>query len=226
MRHFVIGDIHGCLTTLKTLIESLDVTNTDTIITLGDYIDRGPDSKGVIDYLIELRRKYRVINLKGNHEEMMEHARETPEDLEFWLKYGGRKTLESFGVDNIKKISGKYWGFFVSCYQYHETGSHIFVHAGLKPDVILKRQHPNHLFWQRIKDTPPHISGKTIICGHTPQASGLPLVLDHLVCIDTFAFDGLWLTCMSPETGEYWQANHLGETRKGVLDDLRVIEAG
>ena len=217
MRHFVIGDIHGCLTSLKTLVESLDLTPKDTIITLGDYIDRGPDTKGVIDYLLELREKYRVINLKGNHEELMEYARKSPEDLDFWLDNGGQVTLDSFGVDNVKKISGEYWGFIVSCFQYYETDSHIFVHAGLKPNIPLKRQHTNVLFWQRLNDCKPHMSGKTVICGHSPQESGRPLDLGHTIAIDTFAFADLWLTCIDPDSGEYWQANEQGRTRNGNI---------
>lgn len=220
MRHLVIGDIHGCLTALKALIGFLDLTPKDTIVTLGDYIDRGPASRGVIDYLLELRSKYRVINLKGNHEELMEYARESEEDLNFWLDNGGRVAMDSFGVDNVKKISGKYWGFIVSCYQYHETDNHIFVHAGLKPDVPLKRQHTNVLFWQRINESKPHMSGKTVVCGHSPQLSGRPLDLGHTIGIDTFAFGRGWLTCLDPDSGEYWQANEEGEVRKGYMSEL------
>ncbi len=225
MRHFVIGDIHGCLKSLKNLVKYLEAQGLgprDTIITLGDYIDRGPDTKGVIDYLIDLKKKYRVICLKGNHEELMEYARESKQDLEFWIENGGQVTLDSFGVDNVKKISGKYWDFIISCFQYHETSHHIFVHAGLKSNVPLNRQHPNILFWQRLRDSKAHMSGKTVICGHSPQDSGVPINLGHTIGIDTYAFADLWLTCLDPVSGEFWQANEFGDRQKGNISELKV----
>lgn len=217
MRTLAIGDIHGSLTALKALEEFVGYTDEDTIVPLGDYVDRGPNSMEVIDYLIDLKKSHKVITLKGNHEVMMENARDSEQELYFWILNGGEATLESFNVANLKGVDSKYWDFIHSCARYHETENHILAHAGLEPDVPLKKQSDEFLFWHRILKTEPHHSGKTLVCGHTPQKNGLPLVLDHAICIDTFAVGGKWLTCLDIDTGEYWQANQKGQARKGSL---------
>jgi serine/threonine protein phosphatase 1 len=218
MRTLVIGDIHGSLTALKALGEFVDFSPDDVIITLGDYIDRGPDSKGVIDYLIELKESHEVVTLMGNHEAMMEKARHTEQERYFWLLNGGEATLDSFRVANLDHIEPSYWSFINSCERFYETGNHIIAHGGLEPETDLEEQSDRDLFWRRISETESHKSGKTLVCGHTPQRNGMPLVLDHAICIDTFAFGpGGWLTCLDIETGEYWQANQKGETRKNSL---------
>jgi len=217
MRTLAIGDIHGSLTALKALGEFVGYTPEDTIVPLGDYVDRGPDSMGVVDYFIELKKSHKVITLKGNHELMMENARDSEQELYFWILNGGEATLESFNVANLKGVDSKYWDFIRSCSRYHETENHILAHAGLEPDVPLKKQSDEFLFWHRIHSTEPHNSGKTLVCGHTPQKNGIPLLLDHAVCIDTFAVGGQWLTCLDVDTGEYWQANQKGQARKGSL---------
>lgn len=221
MRTLAIGDIHGSLTALKALGELVDFAPDDLIITLGDYVDRGPQSKGVIDYLLELQESHEVITLKGNHEVMMENARHSEQERYFWLMNGGEATLNSFRVTDPNHIDSSYWNFIESCSRYHETDNHILVHAGLEAETALEDQEDQSLFWLRILDTKPHQSGKTLICGHTPQKQGAPLVLDHAICIDTFAFgNNGWLTCLDIETGKIWQANQKGETRTSSLESL------
>ncbi len=101
---------------------------------------------------------------------------------------------------------------------YYETERQIFVHANLYPDLPLNEQPDYVVFWQHIDEwTPPHQSGKTMICGHTSQKTGEILNLGHAICIDTAACKGGWLTCLDVETGDYWQANESGETRAGFL---------
>jgi len=114
-------------------------------------------------------------------------------------------------------IPAAYWDFIKSCKPYYETENHILVHAGLEPETDLEHQEENFTLWQRIFETKPHKSGKTIICGHTPQPEGYPLKLDHAVCIDTAACRHGWLTCLDIDTGHYWQANEEGETRQGSI---------
>ncbi|MCP5536743.1 MAG: serine/threonine protein phosphatase [Akkermansiaceae bacterium] len=218
MRTLVIGDIHGSLSALKALGEYVDFAPDDTIVTLGDYIDRGPNSKGVLDYLIELRKSHQLITLKGNHEVMMVNARDSEQERYFWLLNGGEATLDSFRAANLKYIDPVYWDFIASCGRYYETGHHIIAHAGLEPETDLALQDDRNLYWRRILETEPHKSGKTLVCGHTPQKNGVPLVLDHAICIDTFACGGGWLTCLDLNTHQYWQANQKGETRKNTLD--------
>jgi len=215
MRTLAIGDIHGCLTALETLAEFVGFTPEDTIITLGDYIDRGPSSKGVIDYLLELRKTHQLITLKGNHEIMMEDARGEYEDLMNWLLNGGIETLTSFEAVEFDQVPLQYWEFFKSCLSFHETENHIFVHAGLSPELPLHEQPDHSMFWLRFNETQQHHSGKTIICGHTPQHPTVPTVEDHAICIDTAACNNGWLTCLDIETGNYWQANQQGKTREG-----------
>ena len=96
MRTLVIGDIHGSLKALETLVEFVAPDETDTLVTLGDYIDRGPDSKGVIDFLTNYNDPATLITLKGNHEQMMENARDSQQERYFWLVNGGEATLDSF----------------------------------------------------------------------------------------------------------------------------------
>ncbi|MGJ8676329.1 MAG: metallophosphoesterase family protein [Akkermansiaceae bacterium] len=217
MRTLAIGDIHGCLTAFKTLVDFVSPSADDTLVTLGDYIDRGPDSKGVIDYLIELREQYQVVTLKGNHELMIENALLDTEALYFWLINGGDTAAYSFDIDRLEDIPEKYWSFIRACELFYETDQHILVHAGLDPDIALDQQTTEDLCWRRILDTEPHYSGKTLVCGHTPQRNGIPLVLDHAICIDTHVFGDQWLTCLDIDNGQYWQANQSGETREGTL---------
>ncbi len=220
MRTLAIGDIHGCLKSLETLVDFIDLSKDDTLIILGDYIDRGPDSKGVIDYLLELQKTHNLILLKGNHECMIEEARVYYEDLMNWLLNGGIETLKSFEVIDFEDIDDKYWEFFKNCRKYHETENFIFVHAGLSPDLALEEQSEHSLYWLRFHKTKQHKSGKRIICGHTPQRPAKPAVKDHAICIDTGACNRGWLTCLDVDTGIYWQANEKGKTKRGKIKQL------
>lgn len=218
-RILAIGDVHGCLQALKNLEEFVGFRETDTIITLGDYIDRGPESMGVLDWLIEAREKYNLITLLGNHELMMEEAKDNAGAYYFWEMNGGIQTVRSFDCD-VEDVPDKYWQFFSSCELYHETDSHIFVHAGLDPKPPAEDQKPDVMCWLRFPNLKPHSSNKTIICGHTPQRSHVPGVLPHAICIDTHAFtpEG-YLTCLDVESGVFWQANSKGDTRKNTLQE-------
>ncbi|MDB6139613.1 MAG: serine/threonine protein phosphatase, partial [Verrucomicrobiaceae bacterium] len=100
-RVFAIGDVHGCLTALQRLDKELAFGPEDKVIALGDYIDRGPDSKGVIDYLISLGRRARLVTLRGNHEVMMLAARTSGVDYMLsWLGVGGEATMVSYNAKN------------------------------------------------------------------------------------------------------------------------------
>jgi serine/threonine protein phosphatase 1 len=97
-RIFDIGDIHGCSTALRALIAAIDPRPEDTIVTLGDFIDCGPDSRGVIEQLIALADRCRLVRLMDNHEEMLLNALESRSELRYWLKLGGEQTLNSDGA--------------------------------------------------------------------------------------------------------------------------------
>ncbi len=216
-RTLAIGDVHGCLDALTALEDLVGFNESDTIITLGDYIDRGPDSKGVIDWIIAAREKYNLITLTGNHELMMEDAKNSAQDHQFWSLNGGENTLNSFDC-RVEDIPAKYWEFIKSCKLFHETEEHIFVHAGLDPLLPPRDQTPDTLCWLRFGNLKAHSSNKTIICGHTPQRSHIPSILPHAICIDTHAFTPTgYLTCLDVKSGEYWQSNNKGVTRKNTL---------
>jgi serine/threonine protein phosphatase 1 len=224
MRLLAIGDIHGCLTALDTLLDLVAVRPDDRIVTLGDYVDRGPDSRGVLDRLIALHAGGRLIALRGNHDVMMLEARRTGIDP-LWLGFGGNATLRSYGIPEdsehqtlLTKIPERHWKFLEEdCRRYYETEKHIFVHANLRPDLPLDQQSEDMLYWQKLLRPCAHVSGKIMICGHTRQKSGLPLDLGTSICIDTNVYDGGWLTCLDVLSGCIWQANEQGQTRMGDL---------
>jgi serine/threonine protein phosphatase 1 len=221
-RTLAIGDIHGCLTALDTLLGFVQPQPDDQLVFLGDYVDRGPDSKGVLNRLIELHRTGRIVCLRGNHEVMMAGARGGRDDFRFWTNFGGIEALESYSTSSISPdvIPWDHWNFIEKkCVDWYETDSHIFVHANLHPELPMTQQTTDWMHWEALNSNwhKPHLSGKTMICGHTQQRSGNPLVLERAICIDTWAFGDGWLTCLDVETGEYWQANELGQTRTGKL---------
>jgi serine/threonine protein phosphatase 1 len=224
-RLLAIGDVHGCLTALDTLLGFVRPRPTDQLVFLGDYVDRGPDSKGVLGRLIELRRSRDVVCLRGNHEIMMLGARLGWDDYRFWAACGGAEAMESYagpdGVATLEDIPESHWHFLErGCVDWYETDRHIFVHANLHPDKALNEQITEWIHWQPLSKEwhRPHGSGKTMICGHTEQRTGLPLRLFRAVCIDTWAYGDGWLTCLDVETGEYWQANEFGQTRVGRVE--------
>lgn len=218
MRQFAIGDIHGCSLALVRLDEELRFRSDDTVVTLGDYVDRGPDSRGVIEYLIQLRTRCNLITLRGNHEIMMLQARADRSVLPEWLACGGDKTLDSYKAKTFDDVPEAHWDFLNSTVSYHEAAHDFFVHANACSDIPLADQPDFMLFWEFISDVAPHFSGKRMVCGHTSQKSGLPLNFRHTVCIDTYAYGGGWLTCLETRTNMFWQANQRSEVRLDSLD--------
>jgi serine/threonine protein phosphatase 1 len=222
-RVLAIGDIHGCLTALDTLLGFVQPSAADQLIFLGDYVDRGPDTKGVLDRLIELKARGNVVCLRGNHEIMMCGARGGWDDFRFWTQVGGVEALDSYSTPAtsvaIDSVPSSHWTFMERLQDCHETETHIFVHANLKPELPLNEQKTEWLHWQAIQPSwhRPHVSGKTMICGHTQQRSGEPLVLERAICIDTWAYGEGWLTGLDVLSGEYWQANEFGRTRTGWI---------
>lgn len=225
MRVLAIGDIHGCLAPLNLLLDRVKPTGDDLLVTLGDYVDRGPDSKGVLDRLIELRRHLNLVCLRGNHEQMMADAvRGTRADKKMWLGVGGVETLLSYGLgpgrsETLAAIPREHWEFLDrALVNYHETEHFIFAHATVLPDLAMPDQPDYALLWEFLPDEMRHFSGKTVICGHTNQKSGVPKVVPGAACIDTSAYKNGWLTCLDATSGRYWQADLLGREREGHLD--------
>jgi serine/threonine protein phosphatase 1 len=223
-RILAIGDIHGCARALDALLRAVAPTADDLIITLGDYVDRGPDSARVIERLIRFSTTHQLIPLRGNHEEMMMEARDSSEALEFWESCGGRTALDSYADGgsgealSLASVPDAHWAFLDDqCRDYYQTNDHFFVHGGVDATLPLDKQAPFILHWEKYPPPRPHISGKTMICGHTPQAGSIPGSLPHAICLDTGAGFGGWLTCLEVATGQVWQSNQRGEIRETVL---------
>lgn len=218
MREFVIGDIHGCLNALNRLLEIIQPRKSDTIVFLGDYVDRGWDSCGVIDTIIDLNQKCTVVSILGNHEQMMIESRNDGEAYKQWLNQGGRATLHSYGRRglgwDLQGVPKAHWDFLTEqVLDYWETDRNIFVHASLDPELDMNEQPDFLLRWQVFRDPTRHKSGRQIICGHTSQRSGWPAIFGGGVCIDTFAYGGKWLTCFDIGSQKFIQTNERGEHR-------------
>jgi len=143
MRVLAIGDIHGCTLQLDALLEAMSPAGDDQIVTLGDYIDRGPDSAGVMNRLLRLKRSYNLIPLLGNHELMFLKARTDRDWYAGWMKNGGDETLRSYGMKPdtppsalLSLIPREHVEFFENdCRDFYETDTHFFVHANAHPEA-------------------------------------------------------------------------------------------
>ena len=180
-KSWIIPDIHGCAKTLKVLLENmLNVTKHDQLYFLGDYIDRGPDSKGVIDYLMRLQKEeYEVHFIKGNHEDMCVKAYEADQKRLFlggkhqeqkdWEAVGAKETLKSFGVKHPREIPKEYIDWMNACVPYIELEDYILVHAGMNFDIRDPFEDTKSMMWTRhFKVDYRRTHGKKIIHGHIP----------------------------------------------------------
>lgn len=215
-RTIAIGDVHGCSAALERILELVSPAADDTVITLGDYVNRGPDSRGVIERLIRLADQCHLVPLLGNHDELFLAVCGERADLrEAWLGYGGDATLASYGNCEPEEIPEEHLMFLRHCPLWYETERHFFVHGSYEPDRPLADQSPVVLLWESLKQRypGPHVSGKTAIVGHSSQKSGEVLDLGYLQCIDTRCFDRGWLTALEVETGRLWQVDKFGKAR-------------
>ena len=199
-RIFALGDIHGCFDKLVSLMDIIDVDlKKETLVFMGDYIDRGPHSKEVVDYLIDLAGGgNRVVFLKGNHELMLQNYLSGEDKLSF-LYNGGEATLGSYmksgGLNEANLIPPEHLEFFDNLRLYYETENYIFVHGGLKANIPLEHQDEWDMLWIRDEFIYSDFDfGKLVIFGHTPFRE--PLILDNKIGIDTGAVYGNKLTCV------------------------------
>lgn len=209
-RTIALGDIHGCSDALRSILRAIDPQSEDTIIALGDYVDRGSDSRGVLDILLELSARCYLVPILGNHEEMMLWSRDSGAECRRWLQCGGNATLESYGSPgNILLVSDEHFRFLESCVSWFETETHFFVHANYDPDLSLDHQENQVLRWLSLHDSVPgpHSSGKIAVVGHTPQSAILDL--GHIICLDTGCVYGGQLTAMELKTGKIWQSTKI-----------------
>lgn len=171
-RLFAISDIHGCYRTFYELVvKVIDLKKDDHLILLGDYIDRGDQSKEVIDFIVDLGKSgFNVTPLTGNHERMMLESYYNADMLPLWFLNNGMTTLESFGVWDVREIGMDYIKFISELEYFHESGNLIFVHAGFNdpdPDPFADR---HKMIWEcRFSYQNPVLAGKTVIHGHRPK---------------------------------------------------------
>ena len=198
------------------MIAAIEPRREDVIITLGDVIDRGPNSRGVLEQLLELRQQCSLRPILGNHEEMFLAVIRGKSSPHRWLQFGGASTLDSYGFSgDLSVIPSDHVEFIASFEDFIECDSHFFVHANYESRLPLAEQKSLWLRWVTLDQTMPgpHISGKIAVVGHTADTSGEMLNMRHLKCIDTYCYGGKWLTALDIMTGQFWQANDLGVLR-------------
>ena len=215
-RLIAIGDIHGCRNALVELLQHVAPTADDIVVTLGDYVDRGPDSAGVIEELIDLGTRTNLVPLLGNHEEMMLEVVRNNRPYHDWIRYGGLQTLESYGFDGrLDFLSPAQNGFFDTLGDYFEYDNYFFTHAAYDPSLPYEEQSTDMLRWYSLTDgiPRPHPSGSTAVVGHTANRDGEILDVGHLICIDTYCYGGGWLTAIDVHNRQLWQVNEAGQLR-------------
>lgn len=197
---YVVGDIHGSLHKLRTLVARCEREADGQpmrFVFLGDYIDRGPDSRGVVEYLIDLQSGMRgdAICLMGNHEALALAAVDSGANTEHWLMNGGDATLRSYGATLAHQLPAEHVAWFRSLPLKHDDGQRFFVHAGVDPARPLDAQTDHDLLWIRepfLSD--PRDYGRLIVHGHTPTSTGRPDLRRNRLNIDTGAGWGRALT--------------------------------
>ncbi|NQV71823.1 serine/threonine protein phosphatase [bacterium] len=183
-----IGDIHGCPLTLDALLRELNPTPDDHLVFIGDYVDRGPDSKGVIDRLILLQETHRCTFLRGNHEDLMLNYIDNGE-YDLWAVNGGIATQQSYGAFGDGAVfPEEHIEFIRATTLYLDLEDFFFVHAGLKAHLTVAQnvaQGDSQVFlWERGHlQASEYAWEKTVICGHTPIST--PLDTEKLINIDT-----------------------------------------
>jgi diadenosine tetraphosphatase ApaH/serine/threonine PP2A family protein phosphatase len=197
---YSVGDIHGCLDKLESLVEACLAHAggaATRFVFLGDYIDRGPDSAGVLRFMLRLQSEFqeRLIALKGNHEAMALESASGRASSIMWRHNGGAATLESYGVNRAAELPSVHLDWLRSLRSNYDDGLRFFVHAGIDPDKPLAGQDEVDLLWIRepfLTDRRDH--GRLIVHGHTPVATGRPELCGNRLNLDTAAVFGGPLT--------------------------------
>ena len=211
MSIYAVGDVHGCLDQLERLLDRVQPDlERDVLLFVGDYIDRGPESRGVVDYVLRLQQKYpreHIICLKGNHEAMLLEFLQGVKRERFLFNGGLHTVLDYWGDnwDSLKELllPPQHEEFYRELLLYYETPEFIFVHGGLKPGVPLEEQQEDDLLWIRGEFiTSPEDFGRLVIFGHTPFKQ--PLQMPNKIGIDTGAVYGNYLTCLKLPEKEFF----------------------
>jgi serine/threonine protein phosphatase 1 len=215
-RTIAIGDIHGCLAALETVLADVRPQADDTLVLLGDYVDRGPQSRGVVERLLQLRKECRLVPLLGNHDELLLKVYDGQRELYVdWLSFGGEATLASYDTMDPGRIPAAHIEFLRGCPLFYAADRHFYVHGNYRAETPLDAQATETLLWESLRDRlpGPHRSGNMAIVGHTSQKTGEILDLGHLLCIDTWCYGDGWLTALEVGNRRVWQADKEGRPR-------------
>lgn len=218
-RLIAIGDVHGCVHGLESLLAAIEPSPLDTLVFLGDMVDHGRDSRDVLNLVSELRSKCHVVLIQGNHEEMMLAARDNEEAFRFWVECGGAFTLSSYRFPGkFEDVYDEHWELIESCQPYYETEDFIFTHANYFPESPMAKQPGHQLRWALFdkSEMRHHMSGKPVIVGHTEQKDGEIVDLGFAMCIDTACWRYGWLTAVDCYSGDIWQASRWGMMREAL----------
>jgi len=199
-RTYAVGDIHGWLSKLRSIVAQCEADARGgpmSFVFIGDYIDRGPDSSGVVEFLMTLKARMgsNAICLTGNHESLVLEALESAEGEEHWLMNGANTTLASYGIARARDLPARHVAWFRALKVRHDDGRRLFVHAGINPERPLDAQDPHDLIWIRepfLSDRRDH--GRLVVHGHTPLHNGVPDLRPNRLNIDTGAAYGNPLT--------------------------------
>lgn len=229
MRLLAIGDIHGFTEPLRVLLDEVAPTSSDTLIFLGDYVDKGPDVAGTLNLLVQLQSTINCVFLRGNHDQLLIDAFRHPDKVTMWECLAGENPLASYGSgrseDVLKTIPDHHIEFLErECRDYFETDDFIFVHGGIRPHMDPRDEEIERLQWTTLSLAAPHLSGKTIICGHSSQESGRIVDLSHTICIDTGITKGQNITCLNLDTFSFLQVSTTLEVNSGILN-ARIAKA-
>ncbi len=222
-RLFAIGDIHGCPDELEVMLNAIKPVHGDTVVFVGDYVDRGPSAHGVIELLLDRERQggAEFVFLKGNHEDMMCAYLGLPGNYgESFLFNGGAATLESYGVTehNLSEARGHipdpHLDFVKRLATSYLRPPYLFVHAGVVPALELEEQRVEDMLWIRQEFIfSPHRLSSTVVFGHTPMRAVM-VDLPYKLGIDTGLVYGGKLTCIELTEGVVYQVNRRSRQAK------------
>jgi serine/threonine protein phosphatase 1 len=214
--------VHGCVDALDALLAALRLVPKDRVVFLGDLVDRGPKPVAVVERVMTLMDAHDVELVLGNHEEMMLRARDGSLDIPMWVACGGAPTLVDYERHGHTTFE-KHCAFFEQRgRRAFEDETHLYVHGTIDSRLALDDTPDETLRWRRFGPPLPHVSGKRVVAGHTPQKNGWPLFLPHAACIDTWCCGGQWLTALDLDGERFVQAHEDGSVRAFTVAGTRL----
>lgn len=228
MSVFAIGDIHGCPDELEVLLSVIAPTSGDTVVFLGDYVDRGPASRSLVDRLLRLPAEdFASVFLRGNHEDMLlAYLGVSGRHGDVYLENGGGATLASYGIPPgtpraaVRRLfPDAHIDFFRACVLQHVAPPFLFVHAGIRPGIALAQQEEEDLLWIREEFfAQPHALPYTVVFGHTPTREAR-VELPYRIGLDTGLVYGNKLSCLDVDGQRLVQVGR--GARRATSRDLR-----